>query len=205
MGARAGSVVFEHAHGLQKAVHAQRREEPRGAAGGQHMVRAGQIVPQGFRRTRPPGRPLRRSSPAGSRALGSSVMISRCSGAISLASSTQPAPGPGTDDGAPEVPQGLLHDLRAAAGTRSAGPPPGPPPGPAPSWSVSSTAEASRSCSAWLSRSAATYFGSAGLVGNDQHLRGAGHHVDVQTCRRPAAWRRPHRRCQAPPVCPPGG
>ena len=28
---------------------------------------------------------------------------------------------------------------------------------------VSSTAEASLSCSAWLSRSAATYFGSAGL------------------------------------------
>ncbi len=91
-----------------------------------------------------------------------------------------------------DPPRGRRRERRRTAGRRGprrpvrcawSRPPGGParpgPPRPAPGRSVTSTAAAMGSCSAWLTRSAATCSGSALGVGEDHDLRRAGLGVDT--------------------------
>ena len=104
--------ILQHAGLFHKGVHRQGGEESGGAAGGQHVVRPCHVVPQRLRgiaaQEDGPGIMYQLQHSAG--VLCDDLHVLRghliCQSGAGLQV--------GADDGAAEVPQGLLHDLPAA-------------------------------------------------------------------------------------------
>ena len=79
--ASAGPVVLDQVDAAQERQHGQAAGVPRGPAGGQHVVGAGQVVAERHRRVRADEDRARRCGPGGPPRRRCSVWISRCSGA----------------------------------------------------------------------------------------------------------------------------
>ena len=178
LGQRVAGVV-DDVHRLEERAHRQARGVAGAAAGGQHVVGAGAVVAERDRRVRSRRRSRRRCGPGRRHGGGVRGLDLEVLGGV------------GVDDREALLEVVDQHDAglaarpaRCGSARRAGSPRPACRARPRPRRraareAVTSTAAASGSCSAWLSRSAATYAGVGGVVGEDRDLGRAGLGVDA--------------------------
>ena len=174
----AGGIRRDPGGALEEVEHRQARGEPRGAAGRQHMVRAGHVVAHRLGAEARRGTPRRHGGCAANTASGSRSMSCRCSGAKPVHQRRRLVPVAHQDDGAVRLPA-RRRRWRRGAGSAAPLPPPRATASANAASSVIRMACAASSCSAWASRSTAMWRGSLSPLGEDDDLGRAGDGVDA--------------------------